>query len=252
MVEKSSDLSVSLNEAITGRTIPGLGFCPQSPTEALKFYREQLGAALANAQDAFKNARALLASSSTAFEPVTDSVDKLLSGNPDPTTPSSLSELTDSLGGLQPGATREQLEQRVAQALDLNVVNGVLYPSGPTDLNALRALAQSVGITEDNCDLSLLGAAAGTGANGNGAAGVGNASAVAAAADSTSSIVGADDGFLLVASRTETTERVVGSTCGQDIVEFDVVETPIGTNVNVDQAAATAGIDPADVRMQLF
>lgn len=275
MVTTTSGLDVSVNPAITGRTIPGLGPCPKSPTEALKFYRERLGEALAGAQDAFKNARAQLATANTNLDAVKTDLDKLLAGNPDPTTPSSLTELTDSLGGLRPGADREQLEQRAAQAFNVNIVNGVLYPSGSDDLNGLRALAQSVGITADNCDLSLMGAVVGVadaGAGGAGTAGsttgsgvvtgggsgtaggvgVGNAAAVAAAADGTSSIAGADDGFLFVTTQTETVERVVGSTCGEDIVEFEVVEKPLGTNVSIASAAESGGISQDDVAVNLF
>lgn len=249
MVQKSSNLEVVLNEAIGGRTIPRLGFCPQSPTEALKYYRNQLGSALAAAQDAFKTARGQLARTNDALDTTKAAIDKLLATNPDPTTPRSLSELTDALGGLQPGADREQLEQRAARAFDLNIINGVLFPKGETDLSALRALARSLGITAENCDLSAFGAAA---AGTTGAAAVGNPAAVAAAADGASSIVGVDDGFLLVTTQNVTTERVVGTTCGQDIVEYDVTEQPLGTNVNVDQAAAAAGVDPAEVNVQLF
>lgn len=252
MVQRSSNLQVSLNEAITGRTIPELGFCPQSPTEALKYYRNQLGSALAAAQDAFKAARGTLATTNAALDTTKAAIDQLLATNPDPTTPSSLDELTDALGGLRPGADREQLEQRAARAFDLNIINGVLYPKGQTDLSGLRALARSLVITIDNCDLNVFGAAAAGTDTTAGTDTVGNPAAVAAAADATSSVVGADDGFLLVTTQNVTTERVVGTTCGQDIVEYDVTEQPLGTNVNVDQAAAAAGVDPADVNVQLF
>lgn len=216
MAETTATIDVLLNE---GRTIPALGFCPQSPTEALRYYRDRLGAALAGAQDAFAAARQRLEETQAAYLPISESVDKLLAVNPDPTTPSSLEELTDAVGGVQPGATREELEQRVAAVLGINVVNGVVYPAGATDLNALRAMAQALGISADNCDLSLL--------------------------DS-------NEGFVLVVSQTETVERVVGSTCGDDIVEFDVIESPIGTNIPIDQAAEAAGVDSATVRLQLF
>lgn len=241
--QQRTDLTINILEQMTGRRIPQLGFCPGSTVDALRYYRDELGAAVVTAQNALNALTGSLNDTNNALNAAKRTVDGLLGANPDPTTPSSVDELTDSIGGLRPTNDREQLEQRVGEVLDLNIVNGVLFPKGSTDLGPLRQLVQTLvcpsGTSLDAAGLSalaanlsaLLGAAAGDGTDGRSAA------AAAGSADGQAGLTGAGDGFLLVSTKSETIERVVGSTCGEDIVEFEVIETPLGTNVAIPDEA---------------
>lgn len=208
----------------TGRIIPSLPNCPGSRPEALRYFRDTIGAALVQAQDALKNVEPLLTDTNDAIASAKQAVDRLLSANPDPTTPRSTDELTVALDNIGPTTDRELLEQAVGRLLDINIVNGYLFPKGTTDLSALRQLFKALALTADSCDLSGLDSAFGLG----------------------------DDRFLLVAVRNDTVERVVESTCGDDIVEYEVVEIPIGLNVNVNDAAEQAGVDSNDINIKLF
>jgi hypothetical protein len=229
--QQRTELTVNILQQLTGRQIPRLGYCGSTSAEALKFYRDELGAAVVAAQNAISSLSGQLADTNSALNDAKKTVDQLLGANPDPTTPNSVDELTDSIGGLQPTEDRESLEQRVGDVLDLNIVNGVLYPKGTTQLGPLRQLVQSLQL-QPGADLSdSLGAAAG------GATGA-SAAAQAGSADGAAEPVGTGDGFLLVSTQSETIERVVGSTCGEDIVEFEVVETPFGTNVPIPDDAS--------------
>ena len=245
--EQTARLSAFVLDPLSGRTIPKLGFCPGSRADALRFYNDDLGAAVTAAQNAFNNAIQPIQDSVDALNTVKQSLDRMLATNPDATTPHSVDELTDAIGGLRPTVDRNQLEQRLGELLDLNMVNGVLYPKGPANLGPLRQLAQSLALSADNCDVSQLGAAAG-----NGTIDATAAAAAAGRADGGETVVGAGDGFLLVTTGSQTVERVVGSTCGDDIVEFDVQTVPLGVNVNIDDAAEAAGEDPDGVGVQMF
>ena len=134
---------------VDGRIIPQLPICDLTPAEGLKRYRESLGQALTAAQDAINNARAAVATGTAALQTAIDNVDDIIALNPDPTTPNSTEELLDSIGGQTETRDREILERRVAALLDLNVVNGVLFPPGLTDLVGLRLLFQSLELSGD-------------------------------------------------------------------------------------------------------
>lgn len=253
--QQTASLSAYLLDPPGGRAIPRLGFCPGSRADALRLYRDDLGAAVQAAQTAFSAAVQPLADATEALGDVKALLDQMLATNPDGTTPRSVDELTDAIGGLRPTADRNDLEQRVGELLDLNIVNGVLYPKGTSNLGPLRQLAASLALSATNCDLSRMGAAAGTadGADtGAGADGTLAGGAAAGRADETEAVVGSGDGFLLVTTGSQTVERVVGSTCGDDIIEFDVQVVPLGVNVNIDDAAEAAGEDPASVGVQMF
>jgi hypothetical protein len=243
--EQQAVLDINIVESLGGRVVPALDFCPGSRSDAIRFYRDQLGAAVVAAQDAVKSLGSTLDTTDDRLGEAKRAVDRLLAANPDPTTPRSTDELTDAIGGLRPTTDRESLERRAAETLGLNIVNGVLFPKGTTRLATLRALAQSVGITADNCDLSALGPAGGDGTgDGDGTGG--------GAGDGDDDGTGTGDGFLLATTRNQTVERVVGSTCGDDIVEFEVVEIPIGTNISIEAAAELAGIPVEEVNVRLF
>lgn len=228
--QQRTELSINILEQLTGRRIPQLGFCPGNSADAFKYFRSELGAAVVAAQNAINNLAGALADTNSALSEAKRTVDGLLGANPDPTTPKSVDELTDAIGGLRPTNDRESLEQRVGEVLDLNIVNGVLYPKGATNLGPLRQLTQSLALQPGANLNESLGAAAGTSAGPSDAAKAGSA-------DSTTVTRGAGDGFLLVSTASETIERIVGSSCGEDIVEFEVVERPLGTNIKIPDDA---------------
>ena len=277
-----------------GRTIPKLPDCPQSVAEALKLYREGMSAALTAAQTGLADLAPKIAETDETFQAAKDVLDKILGANPDPTTPSSVDEVTEASGDVVPTTDREELERLAAEKLDINIVHGVLFPKGPTNLKPLQSLGRlllSVSSTEEGvetCSAELLGlfsetpvtqiqmtetlstengAAADDGTDGSAAAANGATSAAdaasaggsaadatraanAASATGTASLTG--DGFLLVTTRNETTETVVGSTCGEDIVEFEVVERPLGINRNINDLAAGAGLDADAVNARFY
>ena len=243
--QQTSELTLHILQELSGRRIPRLGFCPGSIAEALRYFRDDLGQAVVSAQDAIASLGSQLADTNSALSQAKSTVDGLLGANPDPATPRSVDELTDSIGGLRPTSDREALEQRVGEVLDLNIVNGVLFPKGATQLGPLRQLVQSLGVQPGEDLTERLGAASGTDSEP-------SAAAEAGSADGAVDQTGAGDGFLLVTTTSETIERVVGSTCGEDIVEFEVVTTPLGTNQSIDALAAAAGVDPNDLGLQLF
>ena len=189
--------------------------------------------------------RGQLVDTNSALNQAKATVDGLLGANPDPTTPNSVDELTDAIGGLRATSDREALEERVGEVLDLNIVNGVLFPKGTTRLGPLRQLVQSLGVQPGDDLDDKLGAAAGP-------AQTINSAAEAGSADGAPAQTGAGDGFLLVTTTSTTIERIVGSSCGEDIVEYEVVESPLGTNQSIEALAAAAGLDPADLGLRLF
>lgn len=193
-----------------GYTIPALRFCPGDYASALRFFRNQLGAALSASHQALTDASPLLTATVAALNDATEAVDKVLALNPDTTTPNNTTDLTNEIGGLNPTTDREELERRVGEILDINVVNGVLFPKGSTRLGPLRQLTSAANVTATNPDFTRFGKST--------------------------------ESFVLVTTETVTTERVVGSTCGEPIVEYVVTERYVATN----------SVISGDVNLNLF
>lgn len=213
---KTAALSVMLVDAETGDTIPALPFCPTSRADAIKFYRNSLGAAAVAASSAIQ----VLSTgpADQALDNALDQTNKILGLNPDPTTPSDSTELMEAVGGIGRTQDREQLERRAGQVFDVNIVAGVLFPPGSADLTGLRAAAAALDLA-GTCDLTPLSG---------------------------------EDPFFLVTTQTTTTETVVSSTCGEDVVDVEAVERPIGTDITTGQAAGIAGIEEEALGLRLF
>lgn len=266
-----------------GRTIPKLPDCPQSIAEALKLYREGMSAAVTAATTALEDLAPQVAATNEAFQAAKDALNGILGANPDPTTPNSVDDVTEASDDLVPTTDREELEREAAEKLDINIVNGILFPKGPTKLKPLQSLGQlllatgsdftcsaellglfsetpvdqvqmtetiTIGGDDDAADESTPAADAASATGSAASASDTGAAADAASASGTAGLAG--EGFLLVTTRNDTTETVVGSTCGEDVVEFEVAEVPLGINRNINDLAEGAGLDPDAVNARFF
>lgn len=201
----------------TSRYLPPFDPCSITRPQALRLYREALGEALVEAQEGLTSLAADIRAALRGLQVAQKTVDALLAQNPDADTPNSLAGLVAALGGFSPSSQADALEERVAEMFDLNVVGGVLFPQGSADLGGMRRLFASLEITESSCDLPDL-----------------------------------DQDFIFVTAYTETTETVVGASCGEPIVEYAVTERKIGENISVQRAADLRAIPASDVLLRFF
>jgi hypothetical protein len=217
--DRRVEMEFFILDTATGRLIPKLNFCRLSRAQALRAYRESLGSALTNAQDALRNAQQPVANAVAAMNTAVNSVNTLLGQNPDATTPRNTDELMTAIGGLSQTTDRETLERRVAEILDLNVVGGVLFPKGTTNLGPIRSMFRSLELSGSNCTIPAF----------------------------------SDFGsFLMITALQETIETRVPGACGTDDVEFEVVERKIGENISIAKAAKLAGVAESEVLVRFF
>lgn len=214
---QSAGMNMLVLDPRTGRLIPSLEFCSFDRNGGIRAYREALGQASIGAQTALDDARGPLDAAIASLQGVTGTVDRILSQNPDPTTPNSIASLMDSVGGVSPTEDQETLERRVNDILGLTVVNGLLFPEGTTDLEPLRQLFSALNITEDNCALPDM-----------------------------------SEGFLLVTAVSDTVETTGRSTCGDDVSSFEVLERKVGVNISIAAAAEIAGVPESEILVRFY
>ncbi len=217
MPNRTTQLEFFILEPQSGRLLPKFDLCSLTGTQGIRAYKEALGATLAVAGTALDDAEGPLTAAIEAMNDSLGTVDRLLAQNPDPTTPSSTGALMDSIGGLTPTTDRETLERRAADILDLNVVNGVLFPKGTVDLGPMRALFRSLEVAGTGCRIPSL-----------------------------------DEEFLMVTAVQDTSEAVVRGPCGDDISAFTVTERRVGTNITIAKAAELEGVDESQVLIRFY
>jgi len=218
---RATSLDIHLIEPQTGRVLPAWDVCNIGRDDALKIFKQQLGLALVNAQNAIKNSGSTVSEAITAMQEATGTVDKMLGQNPDKSTPTSTDGLMKAIGGQTPTTDKSVIEERMAAIYGINIVNGVMFPKGKTDLSGLRRLFKAMELSADTCDLSEL-----------------------------DRLLAQD--FIFVTMLSETLEKVTGNVCGEDIVEFTVVESKIGVNISIAQAMKISGKPAKDILIRFF
>jgi len=212
-------LQTSLNMLIesTGRYLPQFKPCDYDLHSGFKRFREEMGRALSGAQDALKSAQTTVDSAVEAMEDALGTTDKILRQNPDPNTPNSLDSLMDSIGGQGPTTDSGVIEERLGKLFDLNVVNGVLLPKGKSKLGGYRKLFQALELSGSGCEVPDL-----------------------------------NRDFIFVTTYNETIETITGSTCGSDIIAYQVVERKAGENISLKKAAELSGKDEDELLIRFF
>jgi len=217
MVDKSSGMNINIVAPRAGMTIPIWDLYRPTPAEAVKLFREQLGQTLTAAQDALKTMEGPVADAIEDMRTATGQVDRILNQNPDPNSPNSVSSLNQALGFDDPTTSKEVNEARIAKLWGLNVVNGMLFPQGTSDITGLQAMFKSLEIAGTQCSIPAF-----------------------------------EGDFLFITAKVETTANIVGSTCGDDIVEYTVTEAKIGENITIKKAAELAGIPEGEVLIRFY
>ena len=207
---------IHIVDAPLSYSIKALELCDITRESAFATFRSALGASVSASQDSFGSAGAAVVEAIAAMQTAISTVDEVLASNPDETTPNSTVDLLDSIGAMQQTTDRQEMEERVAKVLDLNVINGVLFPKGQSKLGALRRMFQTLELSGD-CVLP-----------------------------------DTSRDFVMVLTFSETIENVVGQACGEDIIEFEVVETKIGENITITRAVELSNKPEDEILIRFF
>jgi hypothetical protein len=223
--------------------------CPDPFELGLQNILESLSAATQQLESAITIAQPSLDDFTTSVANMIVSTDEILSSsiNPEVTTTASLAT---ALGRFpfDTSTNQEATERRLSTQYGFTLVDGIIFLPGTIDLSPIQRLATLLGIispTPSEATVASPNVQCYISPN------LANTSGTTCDLSQLRTLL-QDRMFIMVCSILKSTTVETTNSAGEPVINVNVAEQLIGTNISIAQAAQIAGVPPSDIEVKIF